>query len=265
MVAGEDPTVLGAHLEGPFLAATRCGAHDPAYLRAPTLPDVRRLLDAARGTLRQVTLAPELPGALEAIPVLVGAGVTVAVGHTEADLDLARRAFDAGARLLTHAFNAMPPLHHRAPGPVGAALADDRVTLELVLDGHHVHPTVAVLLFAGAPGRVALITDAMAAAGAGDGEYRLGALDVVVREGRATLGNDGPLAGSALTQDAALRSAIAAGLTPVEAVTALTATPARALGLDDRLGRIAPGFAADVVVLDEDWTVRHVWAAGRRI
>jgi N-acetylglucosamine-6-phosphate deacetylase len=264
-LAAADPTVLGAHLEGPFLAAARCGAHDPAYLTAPTLPAVQRLLDAADGTLRQLTLAPELPGALDAIRLLRRAGVVVAVGHTDADHEQSMRAFDAGARLLTHAFNAMPPMHHRAPGPLGAALSDHLVTLELVLDGHHVHPAMAVLLFAGAPGRIALVTDAMAAAGVGDGDYRLGALDVVVRNGRATLGDDGPLAGSTLTQDAALRAALAAGLSRMDAVTALTATPARALGLDDELGRIAPGYAADLVVLDADWTVQHVWAAGQRV
>jgi N-acetylglucosamine-6-phosphate deacetylase len=260
-----DPTVLGAHLEGPFLAEARCGAHDPAYLRPPALPDVQRLLDAARGTLRQVTIAPELPGATQAIRFLRGEGVVVAVGHTEADHQLSVKAFDVGARLLTHAFNAMPGLHHRDPGPLGAALADHLVTIELVLDGHHVHPALAVVLFAAAPDRLALVTDAMAAAGAGDGDYRLGALDVAVRGGVARLGPDGPLAGSTLTQDAALRLAIGPGITPVEAVTALTATPARVLGLDDRLGRLAAGYAADVVVLEPDWTVRHVWADGRQV
>ncbi len=264
-VVAEDPTVLGAHLEGPFLSAARCGAHDPARLRDPALDEVQRLIDAARGSLRLLTIAPELPGALKAIRLLRGAGVTVAVGHTEADEELTLDAFDAGARVLTHAFNAMPALHHRRPGPLGAAITDKLVTLELVLDGHHVHPAMAGLLFAGAPGRVALVTDAMAAAGAGDGDYRLGALDVVVRDGRATLGPDGPLAGSTLTQDAALRFAIGMDLTPVEAVTALTATPARALKLADRLGRIAPGFAADLVVLDSEWNVQRVWAAGRRV
>jgi N-acetylglucosamine-6-phosphate deacetylase len=264
-LAADDPTVLGAHLEGPFLATARCGAHDPAYLRPPAPDDVRRLLAAARGTLAQVTLAPELPGALAAIRLLRGEGVTVAVGHTDADHELSVRAFDAGARLLTHACNAMPPMHHRAPGPLGAALSDHLVTLELVLDGHHVHPAMAVLLFAGAPGRIALVTDAMAAAGAGDGDYRLGDLDVVVRGGRATLGDDGPLAGSTLTQDAALRIAIGPGITPVEAVTALTATPARALGMGDRFGRLAAGYAADVVVLDRDWHVQRVWANGQPV
>jgi N-acetylglucosamine-6-phosphate deacetylase len=264
-LAADDPTVLGAHLEGPFLSPAYCGAHDPAHLRDPAPADVQRLFDAARGTLRVLTLAPERRGALDAIRFLRREGVTVAVGHTDADHELAMRAFDVGARLVTHAFNAMPPMHHRAPGPLAAALADHLVTLEIVLDGHHVHPAVAVVVFAAAPGRVAFVTDAMAAAGAGDGDYRLGGLDVVVRNGRATLGPDGPLAGSTVTQDAVLRTAIGPGITPVEAVTALTATPARVLGLHDRLGRIAPGFAADLVVLDRDWTVQRVWADGRPV
>jgi len=263
-LAAQDPCVLGAHLEGPFLAPSRRGAHDARALREPSPAAVRRLLDASAGALRQVTLAPELPGALDAVEALVDAGVTVAVGHTAADLALAGRAFDAGARLLTHAFNAMPGIHHRDPGPVVAALADERVVLEVVLDGHHVHPAVAGLLFAAAPGRVALVSDAMAAAGSGDGRYRLGGLDVAVRDGVAVVEGTTTIAGSTLTLDAALRTAVTVvGLDPVAAVTALTATPARALGLEARLGRLAPGFAADAVVLDEDWTVQAVWADGR--
>ncbi|MGY1813927.1 N-acetylglucosamine-6-phosphate deacetylase [Blastococcus sp. SYSU D00820] len=261
-----DPLVLGAHLEGPFLAAARCGAHDPAALRAPAPDDVARLLDAAAGTLRQVTVAPELPGATAAIASLAAAGVTVAVGHTEADLAGAVRAFDAGARLLTHAFNAMPGLHHRAPGPVGAAVADPRVTLELVLDGVHVHPAAAGLLLRAAPGRVALVTDAMAAAGAGDGDYRLGDRAVTVTGGVARLAGTDTVAGSTLTLDAALRTAVeVVGLDPVAAVAAVTAVPAAALGLGDRLGRLAPGYAADAVVLGADWSVTQVWADGRRL
>ncbi|MGY1616973.1 N-acetylglucosamine-6-phosphate deacetylase [Geodermatophilus sp. SYSU D00691] len=265
VAALDDPLVLGAHLEGPFLAPARCGAHDPRHLRAPTPEVADRLLAAGRGVLRSVTLAPELPGGLDAVRRFADAGVTVAVGHTEADLELTARAVDAGARLLTHALNAMPGLGHRAPGPVGAALADERVVLELVLDGHHVHPVVAGLLFAGAPGRIALVSDAMAAAGGPDGEHRLGGLDVTVRDGVAVLAGTTTLAGSTLTLDAALRTAIGAGVDPVAAVTALTATPARVLGLDDRLGRLAPGHAADAVVLDDVWTVRAVWAAGSRV
>ncbi|MGY1604726.1 N-acetylglucosamine-6-phosphate deacetylase [Geodermatophilus sp. SYSU D00815] len=265
VAALDDPLVLGAHLEGPFLAPARCGAHDPRHLRAPAPEAVDRLLAAGRGVLRSVTLAPELPGGLDAVRRFADAGVTVAVGHTEADLALTARAVDAGARLLTHALNAMPGLGSRAPGPVGAALADERVVLELVLDGHHVHPVVAGLLFAGAPGRIALVSDAMAAAGGPDGEHRLGGLAVTVRDGVAVLAGTTTLAGSTLTLDAALRNAIGAGVDPVAAVTALTATPARVLGLEGRLGRLAPGHAADAVVLDGGWRVRAVWAAGVRV
>lgn len=261
-----DPLVLGAHLEGPFLAAERRGAHNADFLRSPEPEDVDGLLEAARGTLRQITLAPELPGAMEAIRTLVAAGVRVAVGHTEADYETAARAFDTGATMLTHAFNAMNGIHHRAPGPVVAALEDERVTLELVLDGHHVHETVAALAMREAPGRVALVTDGMAAAGAADGDYRLGSLNVTVREGLAVLSGTDTIAGSTLTQDAALRRAVhGIGLPWSEAVAALTSVPARTLGFGDRLGLLAPGYAADAVALDDDGRVTAVWAAGRRL
>lgn len=236
-----DPLVLGAHLEGPFLAPGRRGAHDPRHLVAPSPEAVDALLAAAPGVLRQVTVAPELPGGLEAIERIVSAGVVVAVGHTEADHALTAAAFERGATVLTHALNAMPGLHHREPGPVGAAVGDERVTLELVLDGRHVHPRVAALLFAAAPGRVALVTDAMAAAGAGDGKHLLGGLAVSVTDGRAVLAGTDTLAGSTLTQDAALRVALGpARQSPVAAVTALTLTPARTLGL-----AAAPAGSAD--------------------
>jgi N-acetylglucosamine-6-phosphate deacetylase len=256
-----DPLVLGSHLEGPFLAPTRRGAHNLEFLLEPEPAEVERLIGAARGTLRQLTLAPELPGAFEAIDVLVEAGVLVAVGHTEADSDVTRAAFDRGARLVTHAFNAMAGIHHREPGPVVAALSDERVTLELILDGEHVHPDVAALAFGAAPGRIALVTDAMAAAGSGDGDYSLGSLTATVRDGRAVLAGTHTLAGSTLTQDRALRVAITlAGVSPRDAVAALTLTPAHALGLDHRHGLLAPGFAADAVLLDHSWSVRGVWA-----
>lgn len=265
-LAESDPLVLGSHLEGPFLAPDRRGAHNLEHLLEPEPYEVERLIGAARGTLRQITLAPELPGAFEAIDVLVEAGVLVAVGHTDADFELTRAAFDRGARLITHAFNAMPGIHHRAPGPVVAAFEDERVTIELILDGEHVHPDVAALAFTAAPGRVALVTDAMAAAGSGDGDYSLGSLTVTVADGLAVLRGTHTLAGSTLTQDRALRLAITrAGVTPRDAVAALTLTPARALGLEHRHGLLAPGFAADAVLLDHEWGVQHVWADGARL
>jgi len=264
-IADADPLVLGSHLEGPFLAQNRRGAHNGQFLRDPAPYEVEELLGAARGTLRQITLAPELPNALEAIDVLVEAGVTVAIGHTEATFELAREAFDRGARIVTHVFNAMPGIHHRAPGPVVAAFEDDRVTLELILDGEHVHPDVAAMVFASAPGRVALVTDAMAAAGSHDGDYTLGSLTVTVRDGIARLRGTPTIAGSTLTQDQALRVAIQrAGVAPSLAVEALTLTPARALNLQHRHGLLAAGFAADAVLLDHDWQVTEVWADGRK-
>jgi N-acetylglucosamine-6-phosphate deacetylase len=261
-LTASDPLVLGSHLEGPYLATARRGAHNADYLRTPDSADLDGLIAAAGGTLRQLTLAPELPGALDVIPQLVDAGVVVAVGHTEATSEQTRAAFDAGARMLTHAFNAMPGIHHRAPGPVVAALEDERVTLELILDGEHVHAEVARLLLEQAPGRVALVTDAMAAAGADDGDYRLGSLNVSVRNGLAHLSGTSTIAGSTLTQDAALRFALHIGIPARAAVAALTAVPARAIGLGDRLGLIEQGYAADIVVLDETHHVTAVWAAG---
>lgn len=261
-----DPTILGSHLEGPFLAEARRGAHNPAYLRAPLPYELEELIGASRETLRQLTLAPELPGAFEAIDVLVEAGVNVAIGHTEADFALAQESFDRGARILTHAFNAMHGIHHRAPGPIVAAFEDERVTIELILDGVHVHPDVAGMAFHAAPGRIALVTDAMAAAGASDGDYRLGTLNVTVRDGLAVLRGTDTIAGSTLTQDVALRRAVEhAGVHPVDAVAALTTVPARALGLERRLGLLAPGYAADAVVLDHGLHVQRVWAQGSAI
>ncbi len=265
-LAATDPLILGSHLEGPFLAPGRRGAHNADFLIEPQPFELDELISAARGTLRQLTIAPELPGAMEAIDILVAAGVAVAVGHTESTFALTREAFDRGARILTHVFNAMPGIHHRAPGPVIAAIEDDRVVIELILDGQHVHPDVAKLVFTSAPGRVALVTDAMAAAGAHDGDYRLGSLNVTVEGGLAVLSGTHTIAGSTVTQDTALRLAIeGAGIAPVAAVTALTATPAAAIGLGHRLGLLASGHAADAVLLDYEWRVTAVWAAGKRL
>jgi N-acetylglucosamine-6-phosphate deacetylase len=265
-LTARDPLVLGSHLEGPFLSPAFSGAHDQLSLLEPQPSIIEKLLNAAHGTLRQITIAPELPGAFEAIDVLVEADVAVAVGHTAADFELTQRAFASGARLLTHVFNAMPGIHHREPGPVVAAFENGRITIELILDGIHVHPDVARLVFAAAPGRVALVTDAMAGAGAGDGEYVLGGLSVSVIEGRAVITGTGQMAGSTLTLDRALRAAISdVGIHPQAAVEAVTLAPAHALGLDDRLGLLAPGFAADAVLLDHRWAVGSVWAAGQAL
>lgn len=226
------PSVAGVHLEGPFLADARRGAHDPRSLAAPTAATLDRLLSAADGILRQITIAPELPGAMDAIETLVSAGVTVAVGHTQADHDTAAAAFDRGARLLTHAFNAMPGLGHRAPGPVGAALERDHVVLEVIADGIHVHPVVIRTLFAAAPGRIALVTDAMSATGLGDGGYSLGGLEVEVHDGRPVLAGTDTLAGSTLTMERAIEVATAAGVPRDLARAAASTVPARLLRAD---------------------------------
>jgi len=258
-VTGTDG-VLGAHLEGPFLDPGHRGAHDPVSLRLPDPGTIDALLEAGRGTVRQATVAPELPGGLDAVRRLAAAGVAVAVGHTDADADAATAAFDAGATLLTHAFNAMPGLGHRAPGPVGAAASDPRVTLEVIADGVHLDTRVVRIAFAAAPDRIALVTDAMAAAGASDGRYRLGSRDVEVRGGVARLPGADTIAGSTLTQAAALRIAVAAGVPLPAAIEALTATPARAVGRPD-LGVLEPGSVADAVLLAPDLHVARVWSS----
>ncbi|WP_404311568.1 amidohydrolase family protein [Agrococcus terreus] len=245
------PGALGVHLEGPFLAPGRRGAHDPHALTAPTPAAVDALLEAGEGALRVVTIAPELPGALAAIDRFVAAGVDVAVGHTEADAAGAAAAFDRGASLLTHAYNAMPGLGHRDPGPIGAALERDHVVLELIADGIHVAPVVLAALVAAAPGRVALVTDAMAATGLGDGRHRLGGLDVDVVDGRPVLAGSTTLAGSTLTLDRAIAIAVGAGVDVDAAVAAATAVPAAVLGLGTR--PIAAGTAlADLVAIGPD-------------
>lgn len=263
--AASDPLVLGSHLEGPFLDREFRGAHDPERLRRADADAIGRLLASADGTLRQITIAPEHDGAAEAIARFTDAGVAVAVGHTGADFDTALRAFDAGASILTHAFNGMRGIHHRAPGPVIAAMHADHVTLEVIDDGVHVHPDVVRLAFAGAPGRVALVTDAMAATGSADGRYVLGSLEVDVVDGVARLAEGGAIAGSTLTQDVALRRAVVeSGLSLEDAVTAVTVTPAAAIGRAHDLGRLDPGYAADAVLLDDDLAVAGVWGAGAR-
>ncbi len=259
--AGRPATVLGSHLEGPWIAPGRAGAHDPAHLRAPDPDELAALIEAAGASVRLITLAPELPGALDLVRLAVSAGITVSVGHTDAtDVDV-HRAVDAGARHATHLFNAMPELQHRAPGPVGALLADERVTVELIADGHHLHRDILTLVGVAARGRVAAVTDAMAATGLTDGTYRLGGQAVDVAAGRVTLAGRPTLAGSVLTMDRAVRNLVAAGWTLVDAVTAATRTPADSVQAATK-GRLEVGADADLVVLDRDLRVAAVVAGG---
>lgn len=258
----DDGTFHGIHLEGPWISARYCGAHDPATLRAPEAREVSRILEAGAGRITMVTIAPELPGALDAISQIVDAGAIAAVGHTGADAATARAAIAAGATVATHLFNAMPPLLHRDSGPVGVLLADERVTPEVIADGVHIDPEVIALTLSAAGGRAALVTDAMAAAGGPDGRYRIGDLEVVVEDGIARLKEGGSLAGSTLLMDSALRRSIRlGGRTLSEASEAASLAPARALGLTDR-GRFDVGMRADLVALDDELQVTRVMRAG---
>ena len=253
-----DAGLVGVHIEGPFLAPGRKGAHDRELLRRPDRTSIDRLLDAAPGVVRQITIAPELPGALDAISRFVDAGVPVAVGHTECDYETAREAFARGASLVTHAFNAMAPIQGRTPGVLGAAIGADHVTIEVIADGIHVHPASIALLFAAAPGRIALVTDAMAGAAAPPGRYMLGSLEVDVEDGRAVVAGTDTLAGSTLTPDRALRTVVNdCGVALCDAVTALTTTPAQAIGEHD-LAVLAPGALADLAVLDAGLFITEV-------
>lgn len=254
--------IHGIHLEGPWISRAYCGAHDPSTLADPDPGAVADIMEIGDGRISMVTIAPELPGAIESIRVIAESGAIAAVGHTASDGDVVRDAIDAGATVATHLFNAMPPLLHRDAGPVGVLLADPRVTCEVIGDGVHLDPDVVALALSAAGGRGALITDAMAAAGAGDGNYRIGLLDVVVHDGVARLKDGGSLAGSTLLMDSAWRRSVRlADRTPSQASQAASVAPARAMGLQDR-GRLAVGQRADVVALDDNLMVTHVVRAG---
>lgn len=262
----EDGHLAGIHLEGPFLSPDQAGAHEPAFLRPPHPAAVERLLDAGRGHLRMVTLAPELDGGIDAVRRLVAAGVHVAVGHTTADDDLVAHALDAGADVGTHVFNAMRPVHHRRPGPVPRLLTDPRVAAELIADGFHVvEEVLRMALAAAGPDGVVLVTDAMVAAGMPDGPYRLGSLEVRVVDGQARLvtedGTPGSIAGSTLTT--ALAFARVVGITGdlAAAARAASTNAARHFGLD--AGTVEAGGPADLCLVDDDGALQRVMRRGR--
>ncbi len=261
-----DGLIAGIHLEGPWLAESRCGAHDPGLLRDPDPAELDEVFVAAAGTIRMVTLAPERRGALEAIRRVVDAGAVAAIGHTEATYAQTRAAVAAGATVATHLFNAMRPIHHREPGPVIALLEDPRVTVEVIADGVHVDPALyRHVVGSTGPDRVSLVTDAMAAAGMADGDYRIGPLAVEVTGGVAHLAGTDTIAGSTATMDRLFAFAVAhCGLPRDEALAAAvrqsSTNPARALGIPDPT--LASGAPADLVVLDENLAVTAVLHRG---
>jgi len=283
-LAGEG-VLAGLHLEGPFLSAARCGAQDPRHMIAPDVAAFASLHAAAAGQLRVITLAPELPGATALIKAAARAGVIAAVGHTDATADVTSAAVDAGASHATHLFNGMRPLHHREPGPVGALLDRDEVSCEVIADGVHLHDTtVRLVARLSGPGRLVLITDAMAAAGMPDGRYRLGSVRVEVEGGVARLAAGdhkdrtdhatapavaatpspaGAIAGSTATMAGVVRHAIAAGLPVTDVAAAASTTPARVLGLGDRTGALCAGLDADLVICDEEFGLRAVMRHGQ--
>jgi N-acetylglucosamine-6-phosphate deacetylase len=258
--------ILGVHLEGPFIAATRRGAHHQDWIIDPTPAAIDRLLAAGDGLVRLVTLAPERPGGLAAVTELTAAGVLASVGHSDATAAQVACAADVGARMVTHLFNAQRPLHHREPGVVGQALADGRLTSGLIADLHHVSPQACLIAFAAAPGRIALVTDAAACAGMPPGRYLLGGepIELPPGDGQPPVRADGTLAGSALRLDTAVANMVTAGVDLADAIAAATVIPADLIGCPG-LGRIAPGAAGDLVWLGPDLQARATWIGGRQV
>lgn len=260
--SGDGARLLGINFEGPFVSPERRGALPAGWLQTPDARVLDRLLDT--GDVRVMTIAPELDGADAVIRRALERGVAVSLGHTDATFDVASRAFQAGASHVTHAFNAMRPLHHREPGPIGAAIAADNVTVEAIADGVHLHPaTVRLLIEAFGPDRVCLVTDAVTPAGLDSGVFRIGGEEASLRDGSIRL-PDGTIAGSAATMDAVVRNVIEWGCADLaDALRMASAVPARVAGVASSLGAIKPGYDADLVAFTPDLRVARTWVAGR--
>jgi N-acetylglucosamine-6-phosphate deacetylase len=258
--------VLGFHLEGPYINPARKGAFPPAWLRPPSATEYGELFEAAGGAVRQVTLAPELPGAAALIDTVLESGAVVAIGHTDATYDEAAAAIERGATHVTHCFNAMRPFAHRDPGVLGAVMASDAVTAELICDGAHVDFGAArVLLRAKGAERVVLITDGMPLAGTPEGDVSWEGQRIRVEHGAAVRA-DGTIVGGVITFDQSLRNAVTHLGVPLHTAAAMASTnPARAMRFGDRYGRLAPGYDADLVLLNDDLRVAETWVSGARV
>lgn len=255
--------LVGIQMEGPFFSEKKKGAQNADYLRLPDAAAFRALNDGCGGLVKIADIAPELEGA-EAFIREVSAVSRVSVAHTDADYEQAKMAFSAGARHLTHLFNAMPSIHHRNPGVIGAAAEREDVVAELICDGLHVHPSAVRMAFRLFPGRVCLISDALRCAGMPDGEYELGGQPVFLKDNIARLA-DGTIAGSASNLYACMLNTIAFGVPVETAITAATLTPAKELGCDDRLGSIEDGKLADFLVCGENLSLKAVYIGGKAV
>lgn len=255
--------LMGIQMEGPFLSREKRGSQNPAYLRLPDWDRFLRLYDAAEGLLRIVDVAPELPGAVE-FTRRASEKCRVSVAHTAAGYDQAAAVFDAGATHLTHLFNAMPGIHHRHPGPIGAASERENVTAELICDGIHVHPSAVRMAFRLFPGRICLISDALRCCGMADGSYSLGGQEILLSGGVARL-TGGAIAGSAADLYQCMRRAVSFGIPREQAVWAATALPARVIGRESETGAIADGRAADFVICGGELEPEAVYLDGKRL
>ncbi len=260
-------TVLGVHLEGPFISQNRMGAQNPNYVLPPTIDMMKQLAGVAPGLIRKVTIAPEQEGALDVIRWMRAKGIIASIGHTNGTYTDTMRGIEAGASHATHLFNAMQGLHHRDGGVVGACLLSDKVLCELIADGHHVDSEVMKLVVRiKGKERIALITDAISATGKPNGCYQLGGLDILVKDGKSVLSDGHTLAGSTLTMDGAVRNMVRrVGVSLMDAVEMASATPARELGVQGQKGAIAVGYDADLVLLDEALTVTRTFVQGREV
>lgn len=255
--------LMGIQMEGPFLSREKRGSQNSAYLRLPDWDRFLQLYDAAEGLLRIVDVAPELPGAVE-FTRRASEKCRVSVAHTAAGYDQAAAVFDAGATHLTHLFNAMSGIHHRHPGPIGAASERENVTAELICDGIHVHPSAVRMAFRLFPGRICLISDALRCCGMADGSYSLGGQEILLSGGVARL-TGGAIAGSAADLYQCMRRAVSFGIPREQAVWAATALPARVIGRESETGAIADGRAADFVICGGELEPEAVYLGGKRL